>query len=254
MIRVVQLFHDASKRREYTVEEPEQPIRDFVFASVEDLRSQDPRFFQVYSEVGELISDTAVKDHPGPYFVSIDIISASAAHAVRLSPSLQPRLMRHLRSTTNVELCGVLLGRKDSGGQDFFVVIFPPLTEQTRNYVVIDSRMLFLIGAAVMKSGVAPEELAFGWVHTHLDSPPRLSQIDLGTLDRLRLLHPQVVAMVFNDRYAEEGLAAYDAQARRVAVTVGTAADGTRELADAFADAVRTTFESAGVAPPLVLK
>lgn len=252
MTRVVQLFHDASKRKEYPVGEPGQPIRDFVFASVEELRAQDPRFFQVYSEAGDLISEESVEDHPGPYFVSIDIISAQGAPAVRLSPSMEAGLMRHLRSVSDVELCGVLLGRRGEGGQEFFAAVFPPLNEQTRNYVVIDSRILFLIGKAAALDGAAADELAFGWVHTHLDSPPRLSHIDMGTLSRLRLLHPEVVAMVFNERYPDEGLAAYDARARRVAVTVGAYRSPARP-AEELAEAIRATFDSAGVQPPLVM-
>jgi proteasome lid subunit RPN8/RPN11 len=252
MTRTVQLFHDAAKRKDYPVGDPDQLIRDFVFASVEELQEQDPRFFQVYSEAGELISEDPVKDHAGPYFVSIDIISARAEPAVRLSPSLEGKLLRHLRSAPDVELCGVLLGRKTPGGQDFFMGIFPALNEQTRNYVVIDSRILFLIGKAIAESGASADGLAFGWVHTHLDSPPRLSQIDLGTLSRLRLLHPDVVAMVFNERYPDEGLATYDAQARRVFVTPDPEV-GPDGLAEKMAEMIKATFESACMPPPLVM-
>jgi proteasome lid subunit RPN8/RPN11 len=252
MTRIIQLFHDASKRREYLVHLEDQSIRFFVFANVEELKAQDPSFFQVYSDTGELISDEPVKDHPGPYFVSIDIISADARGAITLSRRLSVALMRHLRSADDVELCGLLLGRRSSAGQEFMVAAFPPLAQQTRNYVVINSRMLFLFGRAIENARLLPDEVAFGWVHTHLDSPPRLSPVDLGTLTRLRLLHRGVIAMVFNKRHALEGLATYDSEARPIRVIIRDAAD-TEPMARTLRDEVCKTFEAVGIPPPMVL-
>lgn len=245
MKREIQLFHEVSGHRECEVIDGDVEVKDFVFSVVEELQQHDKEFFEVYGLNGELISKKRVGECPGPYVVVCEIISATrlgwdgVEEAVTVPGDVYERLHTFLSAFDATETCGLLIGRLDNGVQKFVLGTFPELSKQTLHDAVIRSQDVALIMLGAVKAKEPGEKLAFGWIHTHLVSPPRLSPPDRQTLARLRTLVPDIAAFVFNKEFRELGVVGYKADGSRVNV----ARIGQDEEDRVFAAKARTSIE-----------
>jgi len=256
MKRSVQLFHEVTGAREYLVADETVSVKDFVFSVVEELRDQDTEFFEVYSDDGSRIGDRKVEDVLGPYIVVCDIISAGVSAAQRAGEKLwirrpfHERLRGYLESFTTVETCGFLLGARSDDTPEYMIGVFPSLDLQTRNDAVVGSEHLALIHLAVRSAVLPGRELAFAWIHTHLDTPPRLSLKDRKTLARLRSLAPKACALIFNQRYPELGIVGYTSNAARIALNETPLPPVDDGLPALIQDAITAVYTNRGKEPP----
>jgi hypothetical protein len=254
--RTIQLFHEVSGAREYSVADENVTVKDFAFSVVEELRDQDKEFFEVYATDGARIGDRKVADALDPYIVVCDIISArgqianESGAALRIGPDFSSRLRGYLESFDNVETCGFLLGLRRDDAPEYMLGVFPELDMQTRNDAVVGSLDVALILLGARNIQLAEGRLSLAWIHTHLDTPPRLSVQDKGTLARLRSLAPETCAMIFNRRFASLGIVSYRSDGTRLPLLQVAPDSAAGLFVDAVQRSIALLYRTNGRKPP----
>lgn len=256
MKRAVQLFHEVTGAREYSVTDETMAVKEFVFSVVEELRDQDKEFFEVYAGDGSRIGDRKVVDALGPYIVVCDIISARADAAecrgqvLWIRGGFHERLRSFLETFDDVETCGFLLGTWKGDAPEYVVGVFPELELQTRNDAVVGSQHVALVHLGVRNATLHGDRPALAWIHTHLDTPPRLSSRDRRTLARLRSLAPETCAMIFNQRFPDLGIVSYLSDGTRVPLLEASGAPAEDGLAVSIRDSIARVYAGCGKEPP----